>query len=89
MAPEERETAPLTARFNLEMERLIRSIGRVPQQRTTAYGEVPADRRAASYVPPRPGQPPGGHPVRHERRVERGGEGGERVGQRAVEVKKD
>ena len=24
-------------------------IGRVPQQRTTAYGEVPADRRAASF----------------------------------------
>ena len=35
-----------------EMERLIRSIGRVPRQRTTAYGEVPADRRAASFNAP-------------------------------------
>jgi FO synthase len=35
-----------------EMEHLIRSIGRVPRQRTTAYGEVPADRRAASFNAP-------------------------------------
>ncbi len=35
-----------------EMERLIRSIGRVPRQRTTVYGEVPADRRAASFNAP-------------------------------------
>ena len=33
-----------------EMEKLIRSIGRTPQQRTTLYGEVPEDRRAASFV---------------------------------------
>ncbi|WP_421994365.1 5-amino-6-(D-ribitylamino)uracil--L-tyrosine 4-hydroxyphenyl transferase CofH [Reyranella sp.] len=33
-----------------EMEKLIRSIGRTPQQRTTLYGEVPDDRRAASFV---------------------------------------
>ncbi len=35
-----------------QMERLIRSIGRMPRQRTTAYGEVPADRRAASFNAP-------------------------------------
>ena len=35
-----------------EMERLILSIGRVPRQRTTAYGDVPADRSAASYNAP-------------------------------------
>ena len=33
-----------------EMEKLIRSIGRTPRQRTTLYGEVPEDRRAASFV---------------------------------------
>jgi FO synthase len=32
------------------MEKLILSIGRVPQQRTTLYGEVPEERRAASFV---------------------------------------
>jgi len=31
------------------MEALIRSIGRHPQQRTTAYGTPPADRQRASY----------------------------------------
>ncbi|MFC7541742.1 hypothetical protein ACFQU2_22825 [Siccirubricoccus deserti] len=31
------------------MEELIRSIGRVPQQRSTLYGEIPAERRAASF----------------------------------------
>ena len=30
------------------MEELIRSLGRLPEQRTTLYGPVPADRRAAS-----------------------------------------
>jgi FO synthase len=30
------------------MEDLIRSIGRAPEQRTTLYGQVPAERRAAS-----------------------------------------
>ena len=34
------------------MEALIRSIGRLPQQRSTAYGEVPAERQAASYGAP-------------------------------------
>jgi FO synthase len=32
------------------MEALIRSIGRTPQQRTTLYGPVDEDRRAASFV---------------------------------------
>ena len=32
------------------MEALIRSIGRVPQQRDTLYRAVPEDRRAASFV---------------------------------------
>jgi len=32
-----------------EMERLIRSAGRVPRQRTTLYGKVPEERRAASF----------------------------------------
>jgi len=31
------------------MEALIRSIGRIPQQRATAYGAVPAERQATSY----------------------------------------
>ena len=30
------------------MEELIRSLGRTPEQRTTLYGPVPAERRAAS-----------------------------------------
>ena len=34
------------------MEALIRSIGRVPQQRTTLYGEVTDERRAASFNAP-------------------------------------
>ncbi len=32
-----------------EMEELIRAAGRVPRQRTTLYGEVPPERRAASF----------------------------------------
>jgi FO synthase len=32
------------------MENLIRSIGRIPQQRTTLYGPVDEERRAASFV---------------------------------------
>jgi FO synthase len=31
------------------MEELIRSAGRIPRQRTTLYGEVPSERRAASF----------------------------------------
>jgi FO synthase len=31
------------------MEELIRSAGRVPRQRTTLYGEVPEERRRASF----------------------------------------
>ncbi len=31
------------------MEELIRSAGRVPRQRTTLYGDAPAERRAASF----------------------------------------
>jgi FO synthase len=34
------------------MERLIRSLGRTPDQRTTLYGAVPAERRAASLNAP-------------------------------------
>jgi FO synthase len=43
------------------MEELIRSIGRVPRQRTTLYGEVPDERRRASFgAPPvaEPSNPP-------------------------------
>ena len=32
------------------MESIIRSIGRVPRQRTTVYGEVPEERYAASFA---------------------------------------
>jgi FO synthase len=35
------------------MESIIRSIGRVPRQRTTVYGEVPQERYAASFAPRR------------------------------------
>jgi FO synthase len=31
------------------MEELIRSLGRTPRQRTTLYGDAPAERRAASF----------------------------------------
>ena len=31
------------------MEELIRSLGRIPRQRTTLYGDAPAERRAASF----------------------------------------
>ncbi len=34
------------------MESIIRSIGRVPRQRTTLYGDVPAERYTASFGPP-------------------------------------
>ena len=34
------------------MERLIRSIGRVPRQRTTTYGEAARERAAAAAAPP-------------------------------------
>ena len=34
------------------MEELIRSAGRVPRQRTTVYGEVPEERRRASFGAP-------------------------------------
>jgi FO synthase len=34
------------------MEALIRAAGRIPHQRTTLYGEVPPDRRAASFGAP-------------------------------------
>jgi FO synthase len=32
-----------------QMEELIRAAGRIPRQRTTLYGEVPSERRAASF----------------------------------------
>jgi FO synthase len=35
-----------------DMEALIRSAGRVPRQRTTLYGEVPEERRRASFGAP-------------------------------------
>jgi FO synthase len=41
-----------------EMERLIRSCGRIPRQRTTTYGAPPAERVRASF-----GAPPLGEPV--------------------------
>jgi FO synthase len=31
------------------MEELIRSLGRTPRQRTTLYGDAPADRRARAF----------------------------------------
>ncbi len=34
-----------------EMEALIRSLGRVPRQRTTVYGDVPEERHAAGWDP--------------------------------------
>ena len=34
------------------MEELIRSLGRTPRQRTTLYGEVPEERRRASFGAP-------------------------------------
>ena len=40
------------------MEELIRSAGRVPRQRTTLYGDVPDERRRASF-----GAPPLAEPV--------------------------
>ena len=46
-----------------EMERLIRSIGRRPRQRSTLYGDVPPDRRAASRSA-RPLEPPVNPPAR-------------------------
>ena len=33
------------------MESIIRSIGRIPRQRTTTYGDAPDDRYAASFAP--------------------------------------
>ena len=44
------------------MEELIRSIGRIPRQRTTLYGDAPAARRAAAFAAAplvRPDQHPG------------------------------
>ena len=32
-----------------EMEAVIRSLGRTPRQRTTLYGDAPAERQAASF----------------------------------------
>jgi FO synthase len=32
------------------MEELIRSLGRAPRQRTTLYGDAPAERRTASFA---------------------------------------
>ena len=39
------------------MEALIRANGRVPRQRTTLYGDAPAERRAASFAAPPLGEP--------------------------------
>ena len=39
------------------MEVTIRSIGRTPRQRTTTYGDAPAERYAASFAA-RPDAPP-------------------------------
>jgi FO synthase len=40
------------------MEELIRAAGRTPRQRTTLYGDVPEERRRASF-----GAPPLAEPV--------------------------
>src|SRR4051812_16465015 len=40
------------------MEELIRTAGRTPRQRTTLYGEVPEERRAASFGAAPPAGPP-------------------------------
>ena len=50
------------------MEELIRSAGRVPRQRTTLYGEVPEERRLASFGAP-PLAEPWNPPVRDARLV--------------------
>ncbi len=39
------------------MEALIRANGRTPRQRTTLYGDAPADRRAASFAAPALAEP--------------------------------
>jgi len=39
------------------MEEVIRSAGRIPRQRTTLYGEVPEERRAASFGAPSLAEP--------------------------------
>jgi FO synthase len=39
------------------MEELIRSLGRVPRQRTTLYGDAPAERRSASFGAPELSEP--------------------------------
>jgi FO synthase len=50
------------------MEELIRSAGRMPRQRTTLYGEVPEERRAASFGAP-PLAEPRNPPVKDARLV--------------------
>jgi FO synthase len=50
------------------MEELIRSAGRTPRQRTTLYGEVPEERRAASFGAP-PLAEPWNPPVKDARLV--------------------
>jgi FO synthase len=50
------------------MEDLIRSAGRRPRQRTTLYGEVPQERRAASFGAP-PLAEPRNPPVKDARLV--------------------
>jgi len=50
------------------MEELIRTAGRTPRQRTTLYGEVPAERRAASFAAP-PLAEPWNPPVKDARLV--------------------
>src|SRR2546428_7698701 len=50
------------------MEELIRAAGRVPRQRTTLYGEVPEERRLASFAA-RPLVEPWNPPVQDARLV--------------------
>ncbi|HEY8776334.1 MAG TPA: 5-amino-6-(D-ribitylamino)uracil--L-tyrosine 4-hydroxyphenyl transferase CofH [Gaiellaceae bacterium] len=50
------------------MEDLIRSAGRIPRQRTTLYGDVPEDRRRASFAAP-PLSEPWNPPVKDARLV--------------------
>jgi len=49
------------------MEELIRRCGRVPQQRTTAYGEVPPERLSRSFEAPEL-TPPVNHPLQARKR---------------------
>jgi FO synthase len=52
------------------MEELIRSLGRVPRQRTTLYADAPAERKAASFDAPPLAEPINTPVRRYERHPE-------------------